>query len=86
MSAIKPIENELFFFGQCLDKFLPHKAARVVGVFEARDQNGRAKKCFRLQYGDGEIAHAELVEESQGAFEFLNYLQAVAKYGEEAFR
>ena len=86
MAAIKPIEHELFFFGQCVDKFVLHKAGRVVGLFEHADQNGRTKKCLRIQYADGEIAHAEFVEESQGAFELLTYLQAVSKHGEEAFR
>lgn len=83
---MQPITDELYFFGQAIEKFALHKAARVVGVFEARDQNGRVKKCFRLEYGDGQIAHAELSDESQGAFEFLTYLQAVQKYGEEAFQ
>jgi hypothetical protein len=81
-----PVQDELFYFGTCIDKFAIHKAGRVVGLFEHRDQNGRTKKCFRIQYPDGEIAHAEFVEESQGAFEMLNYDSAVAKHGEEAFK
>ena len=80
------VQDELFYFGTCIDKFAIHKAGRVVGLFEHRDQNGRTKKCFRIQYPDGEIAHAEFVEESQGAYELLNYLHSVSKYGEGAFK
>lgn len=84
--TMQPVQNELFYFGVTVEKFALHKAGRIVGAFEAADQNGRVKKCLRIQYPDGEIAHAEFVEESQGSYELLNYLQAVSKYGEEAFK
>src|SRR5512144_2416516 len=45
---MKPVENELFYFGETVEKFALHKAGRVVGLFESFDQNGRRKKCFRL--------------------------------------
>lgn len=86
MAQMKPVEHELFYFGETVEKFALHKAGRVVGLFEAFDQNGRRRKCFRIQYADGEIAHAPVVEESQGPFEILTYLEAVTKHGEDAFK
>jgi len=83
---LKPIERELFYFGLALDKFAPHKAGRIVGLFDVPvTQEGKTKKCFRLQYGDGEFAHAEFVEESQGSYELLTWLRAVEKFGEDVF-
>ncbi|MCI0725030.1 MAG: hypothetical protein L0338_39610 [Acidobacteria bacterium] len=75
------LEGELFYFGMALDKFALHKAGRVKGLVQ---WNG--KNCFLLEYGDGETAHAEFVEESQGAYELLTYEAGVAKYGEGAFQ
>lgn len=81
----QPVENELFYFGETLEKFALHKAGRIIGCFKA--YSGRVVvPCFRIQYPDGEIAHAPFVEESQGAFEMLDYDSAVAKHGEDAFK
>jgi hypothetical protein len=80
-----PVENELFYFGETVEKFALHKAGRIVGCFKA--YSGRVfVPCFRIQYPDGEIAHAPFVEQSQGAFEMLDYDSAVFRYGEDAFK
>jgi len=84
---LKPIEGELFYFGFAMDKFAPHKAARILGLFAVPvTQEGKTKKCFRLQYGDGEFAHAEFVEESQGSYELLSAKQGIEKFGEDVFQ
>ena len=85
MPPIKPQKDELFYFGVTVEKFAIHKAARVIGLCERPGPAGGYIKCFRLQYPDGEIAHGEFAEESQGAFELLNYDDGIAKHGEEAF-
>jgi len=83
---ITPEPEELFFFGLSLDKFAPHKAARVIGIRRHNsNQDGQVIDCYLLQYGDGEKAYAELVVESQGAFELLTYEEGMAKHGETAF-
>jgi len=84
--GLEPKENnELFYFGETVEKFALHKAGRIIGCFKA--YSGRTVvPCFRIQYPDGEIAHAPFVEESQGAFEMLDYESAVAKHGEDAFK
>lgn len=84
---LKPNEGELFFFGMAFDKFAPHKAARVLGVVAIPvDQDGRIKKCFLLEYGDGIRAHAEFVEESQGSYELLTAEEGTKKFGEDVFQ
>lgn len=81
MPILTTLEGELFYFGMALDKFALHKAARVKGLVD-----WQGKTCFLLEYGDGEIAHAEFVEPSQGAYELMNYHEGLAKYGEGAFQ
>ena len=82
----EPKPNELFYFGVTFEKFQLHKAGRIIGCF--KKPNGRRQEipCFLIEYPDGELAHAPFEEESQGAFEILDYESAVAKHGEEAFR
>jgi hypothetical protein len=82
----KPRDGELFYFGLAIDKFAPHKAGRILGLAEVRvNQDGQVKKCFQLEYGDGETAVAEFVEESQGSYELLTAEQGEAKFGEGIF-
>lgn len=81
-----PEAGELFYFGFTVDKFAPHKAGRILGLFEMHLAPGKPKKCFRILYPDGELGHAEFVEESQGSYELLNAEDGEAKHGEDAFK
>jgi hypothetical protein len=80
MSATLKDHPELFFFGICLDKFQPQKAARILGVVWHKRE-----PCLKLRYPDGEVAHAALTIPSRGLWEILPYEAGAVKYGEHAF-